>query len=127
MIHVPITGIQALDEQHLQMVRSVELLHDTLSKQRLTKAIIIYEEIVNFAAWHFSEEEKLMKDSQYPKAKEMIAEHEAFINTAKQPFTTIVQGVVVYDKMVGWLEGHLIKDYEFAMFLLNLPEGLAIE
>lgn len=73
-------GNSEIDEQHKKLFELINSVPDANESQLLT----IVDEISRYVAYHFTSEEKLMKEINYPEMDEHIMEHRALIEEAKE-------------------------------------------
>jgi len=100
-----ITGIRLIDEQHKNLVKMINDLHDAMSigkgKQTVAKVI---QELVDYTVSHFSTEEKFMIKYSYPWTLPHKSEHKNFVEK-------------VSDFQKGYNEGKLSLTIEIMSFL----------
>ncbi len=121
-------GIPAIDEQHKELFRQVDILRDRGNKDRIPNVLRF---LADYVVKHFNDEESLHLRSRYPKAAQHRKVHEMFVQTfveLKAKFdasggdlaTAIELNKVVYD----WLKQHVLKvDMEFAQYYLSREDG----
>lgn len=108
-------GISILDDQHKRLFSLINTLHESFGKGNDKEIVInIISELVEFAKDHFSTEERLMLDHEYPDFKEHVKEHEEITanvnNLSKrrhlgdEKFPEDVMNL-----MIDWLHEHVSK------------------
>jgi|GEM_PF-473344 hemerythrin-like metal-binding domain len=118
-----ICGIPAIDEQHKELFRQIDILRDRSNKDRIPSVLRF---LADYVVKHFNDEESLHLGSRYPKAAQHRKVHETFVKTfidLKRKFdasggdlaTALELNKIVYD----WLRQHVMKvDKEFAEYYL---------
>ncbi len=117
-------GIPAIDDQHKELFRQVDILRDRGNKDRVPGVLRF---LADYVVKHFNDEERLHMKSRYPQAADHRKIHENFIKTfwelkakydnATDEFSAIMEiNKVVYD----WLKEHVLKtDKAFAKYYLE--------
>lgn len=119
-------GVESIDEQHRQIVAIANRLFQEIVKDTGVEAIFeILDEVARYADYHFSHEERLLKEHGFPPdaLERHIAEHRAltaqvqdFIAKARE--NTDLIDLEVYDFLRDWMNDHLQRtDKEYALFL----------
>lgn len=120
-------GIPAIDDQHKELFRQVDILRDRRNEDRVP-AVLRF--LADYVVKHFNDEESLHLKSRYPAATAHRKLHTDFVDTfvalkakyEKSPggFAAVMEiNKVVYD----WLKEHVLKvDKEFAKYYLALQE-----
>ncbi len=71
---------ELIDYQHKKLVELINELHEAHQNGMVVPILEdILDRLVDYTAYHFSTEERLFQDLQYPEAKEHISEHEEFV------------------------------------------------
>ncbi|MDR3565709.1 MAG: bacteriohemerythrin [Negativicutes bacterium] len=118
-----LTGIAELDSQHQSLVKSVadfyeqgKDCHDMAAEKTLSNRF--FTEFSSYALSHFSFEEKLLVQHQYPAYVAHKAEHNAFvqklIELQWQQNDPGLVGRALFSYVLDWLQHHLResdKDY----------------
>ncbi|MBN2650798.1 MAG: hemerythrin family protein [Spirochaetales bacterium] len=76
-----LTGIKAIDEDHLELARIINKLYEACSfrTEKVSEIYIsILKDLVNYTNIHFSREEKLMANFNYPGLEAHKKEHDVF-------------------------------------------------
>ncbi|BHH83977.1 bacteriohemerythrin [Desulforhopalus sp. 52FAK] len=78
------TGVSVLDEQHKKLIELINKLYRVM-RDRESEAVIkdVLEEMSKYAEYHFAEEEKLLKDNNYPGYENHIALHQSYREKVK--------------------------------------------
>lgn len=116
--------VKGLDEQHQELVRMINGLHDAMKagtgKQVLTGLV---DQLKDYARVHFKAEEELLRKHRYPDLATHRSEHEKFIAQVldfEQAFTSggAVLTMEVMNFLKNWLVGHIQgTDQKYSPFL----------
>lgn len=72
-------GINLIDEQHKMLIERTNAISEAVEMKRgLEKILQTLEFMIEYTEFHFSAEEKVMKDNDYPKFTEHHKLHEDF-------------------------------------------------
>ncbi|MCF6464466.1 bacteriohemerythrin [Clostridium sp. Cult2] len=123
-------NINDIDEQHKELFRIGNYLYEIVS---IKDGIDRYDEILegrhklmDYAVYHFSFEEKMMKDNGYPKLQQHKRQHDSFISKVKsideeeidERQKKIGMDLIIF--VANWIENHILKtDMEYKEFLNN--------
>jgi len=126
------TGVYEVDNQHKQLIKMVNDLHEALSQG---KGKDVIEEAIhflsNYVIEHFQAEEKLMLKQGYAGYTAHKREHGKFV----ADFTDLVKeynstgsasflAITLQQSIVQWLVNHIMKvDKAMAIFLLSSSKG----
>jgi hemerythrin len=128
-------GIGEIDQHHRHLMDLLNKLYDDFSEGSAAKDLgPVLDELVDYATYHFSCEERWMTQSSYPKLPEHRGEHERFIrrvNEIQKDFLNT--GTRVYLETLtfvkNWLTNHILQtDAEYGRYIAagrDLP-GVAI-
>ena len=119
-------GIQSIDEQHKRLLSLINQLQTAVDHQ--TDATFVDEalgELVDYTRTHFSYEEKLLEDNDYPQFAEHKKEHEAmveqvmdFLERYKKNKDETIEDITLFLK--NWLINHINgTDKEYSSFLVG--------
>ncbi len=105
-------NIKAIDKQHLKLV---DLINKLYSAMKLGKANHIILDILNgltdYTEKHFSYEEKMMHDANYPGYTEQIHEHKTFVQKLKDIQNEYQSGKLQTNQLMiylkNWLSDHI--------------------
>jgi hemerythrin-like metal-binding protein len=114
-------GISALDEQHKELFRQIDILSDSSNKDRVPQTLKFLGEYVKK---HFSDEQLWHSKSKYPKAeahKKMHADFVAVFDKMKGEYDADSGNLAILHKInkavFDWLKSHiLVHDKEFATY-----------
>lgn len=118
------TNVKICDEQHKKLFEMVNRLHEAMKEGKGREVLgKILDELVNYTAYHFSTEEKLMEKYSYPGLLWHKKEHQALTAKAKdlkerffRSEPVITQDVMNFLK--NWLNNHTMgSDKKYGEFL----------
>jgi hemerythrin len=121
------TGIPAIDAQHKELFRQVDILFDQSKKDRVPQTLKFLGEYVGK---HFNDEQVLQAKSNYPKAlahKKMHTDFVAAFKKMKQEYDADPSSLTILLKInravADWLKNHImIHDKEFAAYYKSLQK-----
>lgn len=126
------TGISIIDKQHMQLVDTLNVLVDAIdSESRHGQIYDIILQLKDYAKYHFSTEEKLMQEYNYPAYDEHRMEHVTFVDqiTLFDLDTILATDGLVWEVLHflrQWLTTHiLVVDKQFAASVLTMQEASA--
>jgi hemerythrin len=115
--------VNQIDDQHKQLFKLLNDLHDAMtvgkSKQVLDS---IFDELVAYTQYHFSAEEKLMRDNGYPKLTEHMKFHDGFTTEILRFQKEVKTGKIgisiqIRDFLKDWLIKHVMgEDQKYTSF-----------
>ncbi len=119
-------GVDLIDEQHKMLIKRIKDLSDAVTSSR--GAVQIGKTLgfmIDYTEFHFSAEEKHMKEMSYPGLDIQIQQHEEFKSSLKHMVTEfeedgataqLSEGVNTY--LINWLLKHIKSiDSKFGEFL----------
>ena len=123
-----VTGNEMIDGQHKELIERInQLLESCEDGQGKVKAIKMLDYLLDYTEFHFSAEEKLQEEIQYPGIEEHKAKHAEFKNAVKElqemleeeegPSSAFVEAV--HKNVVEWLYNHIktfdrsVAEYKF--------------
>ena len=120
-------GISHIDDQHKHLIGLINKLHTSRAKGDEATVIrrVIFE-LFKYATHHFSDEEKLMRDNNFPGFQAHYEEHESFIKRLDSLSSDFAEGDgIVASKtfkfLVEWLLDHIITvDKQYGIFLKDI-------
>lgn len=127
------TGLKESDRQHQHLLNLINSFGETLADNHLKEAdvIIIYHELVDYARYHFEEEERLMVqfkiDSRHVKSH--ISMHQSFITEVGRLYQSYhynqqEDGSNLFDFLLNWLTYHIMgTDMSMARQLQAIDTG----
>ncbi|NQW02355.1 MAG: hemerythrin family protein [Rhodospirillales bacterium] len=81
--------ITQLDKQHQELIDIVQSLHGLSESNELPEIVRIFESFLNKLAIHFTDEERMMKDTAYPDAESHRAHHQDMLKDAQSTFNIV--------------------------------------
>jgi hemerythrin-like metal-binding protein len=122
-------GIQEIDEQHMAFIQLLNELLTAMNegKSKEIKGKIL-DNLVEYAFYHFTKEERLMKQYNYPYLAEHKKEHEEFVNKLIEFRKAFLENsLCLTSEMVNfmnkwWLTHIRISDKKYEPYLLNKLE-----
>jgi hemerythrin-like metal-binding protein len=117
-------GIDEVDDDHRKLVSLFNILNHSVTGENASVYLTaVVEELINFTAWHFSHEERLMLKYGYEEYAKHKAEHRKLIKSARELQLKILRaGNLVEDEDIDflehWLTEHtLTADVEMGSYL----------
>jgi len=115
------TGMPAVDEQHKELFRQVEILFESNNVDRVAQTL---DFLAKYVEKHFNDEQQLHHKTQYPNAelhKKMHIDFASTYKTLKQDFDASgakLQVLLKINKIISeWLRNHImVHDKEFAVY-----------
>ncbi|HIJ79835.1 MAG: bacteriohemerythrin [Desulfobulbaceae bacterium] len=117
-------NIAEIDEQHKQLIKMINELHDAMMAKKGKDALLpILNQLASYCIKHFSIEEKMMQQHDYPdfadhqaKHQKMTAKVKALINDVQTGKSSVTIDVMNFLK--SWLDKHIMgTDQQYAPFL----------
>lgn len=108
-------GMEDVDEQHQWLFDATNRLHDEVSKEVRSRALIgeILEGLVDYTMNHFIMEEELFQRHGYPQAQAHKALHDKFTASIMSTLVDFESGADIEDEVLGilnnWLIQHIMK------------------
>ena len=119
------TGILLVDSQHKKLVDAINDLHEAMKegkgKEKIEKTLNF---LVDYTVLHFSAEEKLMQQKNYPDYTNHKKVHDKLVAEVKDIKTKYLAGKIlpmqVSTFMSDWLKNHILgTDKKYIPFLKN--------
>lgn len=104
------TGHATIDEQHRGLFRCLEELEMATAEQRTLLAVYSITRLKHYVREHFETEEAVMRQCEFPRLREHIAEHETFrIKMIELQSKAIVLDVSteMVEFLADWLVDHV--------------------
>jgi hemerythrin len=108
-------NVNSCDSQHQQLFSMINKLHDAMKLGQGSKvAAEIVDDLENYAAGHFSVEEKFMAQTKYPLLDEHRAQHQDFVSKVagfRKAVEADVAGssIAVLGFLTDWLSKHILQ------------------
>jgi len=130
------TGIEIVDTQHKKIVEIINRLAESLVEASEDKIEEIFNELGNYASYHFETEEALWNGYLSQDAEFLAHQktHAAFMpevleiqnERSNQPLSEVLEHIVKF--LVRWLVLHIIHDDKrLALVIGNMKQGAALE
>ncbi|MGK5088754.1 bacteriohemerythrin [Bdellovibrionota bacterium FG-2] len=109
-------GIASIDQQHQKLVEMLTTLHEAMKQEKGEETLEgILAGAVKYAQEHFSYEERLFSQTQYPEFEHHKQAHDAFArqaNTLMQQFREGKQVLTIetWQFLKKWLEDHILGE-----------------
>ena len=123
-------GIQSVDDQHLKLVKMINVLHEAMSQGQGDLVVgRILDSLSLYVEKHFGYEERLFEKYGYPQRVPHQRQHQALVSKLHSLKAQFDQGekVITMELMhllKTWLETHiLIEDRAFVPFLKEQGVG----
>jgi hemerythrin len=117
-------GVAQIDEHHLHLVELLNKTHRDFLRQAPPDILAeLFEELIDYATYHFAAEEKVMLESGFPDienhkrehakfAREVVDMHDNYLEKQKPFFLEILTF------LQDWLKSHILQaDGELGRFL----------
>jgi hemerythrin len=119
-----LTGTSEIDEQHRRLVALIDEFYGELRKAEPHESLErLLRGLVDYTRYHFATEEGYMRRAGYPRLKEHVAQHAAFVEKIEDVVNRLVKGELVLSLEVTaylreWLSHHILGvDKELGRFL----------
>ena len=131
-------GIKVIDEQHMKLIKLTnKLFSSCISGQEKTTADYVFmnvlHEVIDYAGYHFSTEEKIMERINYPDYKKHKKEHVDFVKEVLVKVEDFNEGKLntslsfVY-YLRNWVLEHIaVNDKKLGQYLLDLKKNGELE
>ena len=120
-------GVMQLDKQHKRLIQILNrLIENPQTTTRSETISDLLNDMTNYAQEHFTTEEELMRQYDYPRIEEHIAQHHAFRRkTGEFCMATMNEVGTVPENMLqylrNWLVEHILKsDMAYKPFFQEL-------
>lgn len=119
-------GVNLIDEQHKMLIQKIADLAEAVNKtQGAEKILKTLGFMVEYTDFHFSAEEKIMKEQAYPEMEYHLKQHGQFkqmLKNLEEDFeeegATSALSTSINTYLINWLVNHIQKvDVEFGEFL----------
>ncbi|MDR2405371.1 MAG: hemerythrin family protein [Deltaproteobacteria bacterium] len=118
------TGVTKIDQQHKELFVQAEKLLDRSQQQRIPETL---EFLKNYVVRHFTDEEALQRQIQYPKSALHHSLHVEFVSKFKKLYDEYKASgeklsvvLAINSLVVNWLKDHImVHDKEFCQYYLK--------
>lgn len=107
-------GFKTIDEQHIKLVDIINDFYNAFATAQAHEKIgNIIGELVNYTVYHFTAEEEIFANSNYPNTEEHRKKHKEFVDELKRYHQEVKDGnmTTTYDLMTylrDWLIKHIM-------------------
>jgi hemerythrin len=119
-------GNDMVDTQHQKLMDIINRYHDALEAKRpRTELVKIFDEVADYAIYHFRDEEALMERIQFPKMARHKVIHKQLIEQIGKLRAELVSGVAEIEQQIrfflkNWLTAHIVGiDTQYTPFLTH--------
>jgi hemerythrin len=102
-------GVELIDEQHKRIVKYINELYDAQRAKDATKAGEVIEDLVDYTVSHFSFEESMMEQANYPFLAAHQKVHALFIKRVGKYIERYEAGEDIVDELLVTLQKWLIN------------------
>lgn len=126
-------GVTQIDEHHRHLVDLLNTTyHDFLNHVPVAELSGVFNELIDYATYHFSFEEQRMEESKYPQTASHKRQHEEFSRRVVEMYRDYQQRKMYFLEILGflqnWLANHILQsDAELGRFLIGQNESAAKE
>ncbi len=107
-------GVKEIDEQHMKLVDIINDFYNAFATAQAHEKIgDIIGELVNYTVFHFTSEEEIFSNSNYPDTEKHKSTHKEFVDEMKRYHQEVKDGnmTTTYDLMTflrDWLIKHIM-------------------
>jgi len=119
-------GNDMVDTQHQKLMDIINRYHDALEAKRPRAELVkIFDEVSDYAIYHFRDEEALMERIQFPKMARHKVIHKQLIEQIGKLRAELVSGVAEIEQQIrfflkNWLTAHIVGiDTQYTPFLAH--------
>ncbi len=124
--HFYVIGITNIDEHHQHLFLLLNTLYDDfISKKKDQDLSALFDDLIDYATYHFSAEEYWMEESSYPGLAEHVSEHALFTRRVSEMHKDYQRGTVkvsleILTFLHAWLTTHILQsDALFGSFIAS--------
>jgi hemerythrin len=124
-----LTGITQIDEHHRHLVGLLNATYRDFLRHAPPELLNeLFEELIDYATYHFAAEEQLMAESGYPQIEEHRLEHAGFIKQVNEMHGSFQEKqkpffLEILAFLQSWLESHIVQtDGSLGRFLALQPQ-----
>ena len=118
-----LTGLQPIDQHHRHLVDLLNKTYDAFVDRSPESDVgTVLEELIDYATYHFAQEERMMAETGYPERADHMKEHERFASRVGEIQRDFVKGsapisLEVISFLKNWLINHISDtDSRFGKF-----------
>lgn len=116
-------NISAIDTQHKELIHITNQLHEILGQENYQgKAIKILKRLYAYTSYHFTSEEAMLKENNYPQYRAHIQIHKTFKTKIKESLEGVRDKrnyplAPLQDFLVEWILNHILgEDVKYAAY-----------
>lgn len=123
-------GNDLIDSQHKQILKLINQLFDAIKENKgetlIEKSIC---DMVDYASYHFSNEESLMRNTNYPLIRDHKISHVSLVKEVTEYFYEYYTGIVrtpdeILLFLFDWIVNHILDvDLEFGKYLKKIKHN----
>jgi hemerythrin len=120
-------GIAQLDDEHKQLIKMINTLHDAMKQGKGRQALLpLLDELTDYALNHFAHEESLMVQHKYPEYEQHKKIHADFAKKISEYKKLHDQQLLSANQLLNilrdWLISHICNtDKMYGPFLQDIP------
>ena len=122
-----LVGVQQIDLHHQYLFAMLNKTYDSfVNKDAAERLNSLFDELIDYATYHFSTEEDLMRKIRYPDLEKHKKEHDVFAGKVveiQKDYQAGRKGISleILSFLQGWLSVHILQtDREIGRFLVSL-------
>ena len=119
--------VRQFDDQHKKLIEMVNDLHDSMKVGKGKEALgKILKSLIQYTAMHFSSEERLMKQHNYPDYEQHKKEHNQLVMKVQDVQKKYLEGSTILSQEVmnflkEWLRNHIQgEDKKYGIFFNSI-------
>lgn len=104
-------GHEMIDEHHEHLVELLNKAYDEFCERGSSRHIAaVLDELVDYATYHFAQEELLMEETDYPRKSEHLLDHAYFVRRIGEIQRDFVTGEIPISlEIISFLKGWLVR------------------
>lgn len=129
-----LTGNTQIDDHHRHLVGLLNATYrDFLRHAPPDLLSELFEELIDYATYHFAAEEQLMAESGYPRIEEHKQAHASFVKQINEMHAGFLEKqhpffLEILAFLQNWLESHIVQtDGELGRFLALTPQESTVK
>jgi len=115
--------VNEFDNHHAILISLINKLYVSMEQGKGSDVLAqVFQELIDYTAFHFHEEEKVMSHYEYPGYPEQKQQHEALLKKAREMHQDFTEGKAVLsnellDFLQDWVMNHILKvDIKYSNF-----------
>ncbi|MDR2105195.1 MAG: bacteriohemerythrin [Deferribacteraceae bacterium] len=122
-------GVLMFDTEHKRLISIINKLDEAM-RQGKGNAVIaqVLKELINYTKTHFTHEERVMKQHNYPGLEVQLKEHKGFVDKIVGMERDLASGKAMLSLSVSnfvsaWIQNHIMKTDKASTKFLNAKGG----